>query len=203
MTIRSRLTQVLVLFTMLALLSGCASPHTDATGAGGAPEARTLARATLTNAPSTVPLGQFPKVEIIATQISPPYQGEAPADQVAKILDQQLPEQLEKVFGFVKTVGRGGEFRPGRERTLLITPRIVDAKLVSSLERTWLTWAAGDSWLFVKVDFVDSSSGAVVADPVFFAKAEAFWASFDNGIKDVEIITQLTEEVTRYAKANK
>jgi hypothetical protein len=202
MTLTSRTTQVLALISIL-ILAGCASHPDDLAKSAGSPGPEALMRSTLTNVPSRVPFGSFSKVELKATEICPHFQGDARADKVAKRMDHQLSEQLGTLFGFVKLVGRGGEFRPDPTRTLLITPHIVDAKLVSNLERRWLTWGAGDAWLFVQVDYVDSSNGATVASPVFFGKSEAFWASFSNGAKDVEVIDQLTTEVVEYTKSNK
>jgi hypothetical protein len=199
---KSLTTTVLTLTAAGLVAAGCASHKSSSQTASGAPSPEALAKLALKNEPSKVPFSEFKKVELKAMQLCPKYAANADAQKVARLMDGLLMRDYSTLFGQVKFVGNGGEFRPGSEPTLLISPRIEDARVVPEMERTWLTWGAGDSWLFVKVEFVDSRNGAVVAAPVFFGKAPLFWASFSSGELDKQVQFEVVKDIAEYTKAN-
>jgi hypothetical protein len=114
-----------------------------------------------------------------------------------------LQAKLRLTFPNLKVIPVGGEFSKGGSRTLQISPRIEKIRIVSIGARVWVGVMAGGSDLVMHVDFRDSASGEVIANPDFWKGNNAWsggasWGSTDNQIRDA-----IVAQIANYTQANK
>ena len=180
----------------LLLAAGCASKPS--------PEAvrqQDLERAALQNPPAKVRLGSYARVELKSVSIASEARARE-VDELARRMDRMLGYQLDPLWRHVIHVPRDVAFSPDAEGTLQIEPTVVETKLVSRFEREILTWAAGDTFVVIKVAFRDSQTGEAVAEPQFFRKSDLFWASWSGGVQDLEVEEDLIRDIVRYTRDN-
>ena len=188
-------TAYLVAPLALVLVGGCASNPPMREGlvksSGGCPAA------------SLVRFTSFSSAQLKAVEFANRRPGNEFELEQARKLAQALYCELQLLLGPLSTVPCGGEFRSAPRPALLIEPRILEMHAVSPIEREWFTWGAGDSTLSLQVIFRDSSTGQVIAAPIFTRKAPLFWASWTSGQLDSELPEHVVEDVARYARENR
>lgn len=87
-------------------------------------------------------------------------------------------------------------------RALVIEPLIVDLKGVSVAKRIFLGPFPGSSAALVQVKFIDQDSRAVIADPTFFSKGNAWGGAFTFGTTDALMLTRMANEICDYSRTN-
>jgi hypothetical protein len=147
---------------------------------------------------SKVPLGKFSAVAMrpLAVERSEGDSGDQAA--IARV-DGQLRSCMRGVFRDLRESAGGEQSAPG---SLVIEPSIVDMKKVNSAERFFLGPMVGSSAILLKVRFVDTASNDVLAEPVFYAKANAWGGSFSIGATDNAMLTRIVDDACRYARSN-
>ena len=200
------------LITALALLGGTAASGQDtnnltkAEKKKAAREAKEAQRASdrgYAANPTKVKFGEFAAVEIKASAITDKKSQKPANEKSAEKIDEMLQAQLKSVFPNLKVIPLGGEFSKGGDRTLQITPTITKIHIVSTGARIWGGVMAGGSDLVMHVDFRDSSTGELVANPDFWKGNNAWsgsssWGSTDNQIRDAVVA-----QIVAYANGNK
>lgn len=153
--------------------------------------------------PTKVKFGEFKAVEIKATEITEKkYQKPGNEKSAAKI-DEMLQTQLKYVFPNLKVIPAGGEFSTGKERTLQITPSITLIHIVSTGSRVWLGAMAGGSDLVMHVDYRDSSTGEIIANPDFWKGNNAWAGGWSVGAADNQIRDATVAQIVAYSTGNK
>ena len=152
--------------------------------------------------PTKVKFSEFKAVEIKETELAKKYQKPGNEKSAVKI-DGMLQSQLKAIFPNLKVIPKGGEFSKGGERTLQITPSIEKIHIVSTGARIWVGVMAGGSDIVMHVDYRDSSTGEVIANPDFWMGNNAWsggstWGSTDNQIRDAVVA-----QIANYTQANK
>jgi len=152
--------------------------------------------------PTKVKFSEFKAVEIKATELAAKYQKPKNEKSAAKI-DEMLQAQLKYIFPNLKVIPKGGEFSKGGERTLQISPSIESIHIVSTGARVWVGVMAGGSDIVMHVDFRDSSTGEVIANPDFWKGNNAWaggttWGATDNQIRDAVV-----GQIANYTQLNK
>ncbi len=180
----------------LLLALGCASKPSPESS-----RVQDMERLALRNPPAKVRLGSFPRAELKAVTVAPDARVRE-ADELARRIDRMLSYHFDPLWKQVTHVPRDVAFSPAAEGTLQIEPTVVETKLVSRFEREMLTWAAGDSYVVIKVAFRDSRTGETVAEPQFFRKADLFWASWSGGVEDLEVEDNLIRDIVLYTRDN-
>ncbi len=144
--------------------------------------------------PSKVKLGQFKRVTIkpIDTTAVPDIE-----DKVTVRLQESLSKCMAVVFKGIK---------PFDERAagggLVIEPSVVDIKKVNVAQRIFFGAMAGSSAALLKVRFVDYGKKDVLAEPVFYAKANAFGGGYSMGATDNDMLTRLPIQACDYSRDN-
>ncbi|MDA0990470.1 MAG: hypothetical protein O3A51_06940 [Verrucomicrobia bacterium] len=87
-------------------------------------------------------------------------------------------------------------------RALVIEPLIVDLKGVSVAKRIFLGPLPGSSAALVQVKFIDQDTRAVIADPTFFSKGNAWGGAFTFGTTDALMLTRTANEICDYSRKN-
>jgi hypothetical protein len=178
------------------LLAGCASKSGGTAAAPPRP-------APLVNLPAKTPFRQYARVQLKGVEIDDTVKGGERAVVLARQLDEALLHTLGPLLGSVTAVPPGGDFPPAPEGTLQIAPRIEKAHLVSSAERDWLTWAAGDTEVIIRVSYREAKTGNVVAEPLFYRKAGWFAASMNDGTEDRQAREDIVRDIAAYTRANR
>ena len=144
--------------------------------------------------PSKVKLSQFKRVVIkpIDTSAVPDME-----DKVTQRLQESLSKCMAVVFKGIK---------PFDERaaaaSLVIEPSIVDMKKVNVAQRIFFGAMAGSSAALLKVRFVDYGKKDVLAEPVFYGKANAFGGGYSAGATDNDMLTRLPLQACDYGRDN-
>jgi hypothetical protein len=178
------------------LVAGCASKSGGTAAAPSRP-------APLVQLPAKTPLRQFPHAQLKGVEFDESLKGAERTAEFAKQLDLALLHTLRPLLGSLTAVPAGGDFPPTAEGTLQISPRIEKARLVSPAEREWLTWAAGDTEIVVRVSYRESGSGDLVAEALFYRKAGWFEDSWAGGVKDLEARENIVRDIAAYTRANR
>lgn len=190
----------------IALLAGCAS---DQTATKAAPQSQKPAN---TNAgykdqqyaanPSKVKFGEFKHVELKQTELDPQEENESNRKSV-KMIDQRLLAGLQSIWPDLKMIPAGGDFSKSDLRTLQISPRIEHIHVVSTGTRLWLGASAGGSDLVMHVDYRDSSTGEIIANPDFWRGNNAWAGAWSVGAADNQIRDAIVHSIFKYTEANK
>jgi hypothetical protein len=180
-----------------ALLSvGCASKS-------GATASVSVRPAPVINLPAKTPFRQFDCVQLKGVEFDTSLKGAEKAAVLARQLDEALLYALRPLLGRVTPVPAGGDFPPAPERTLQISPRIEKVRLVTPAERYWFTWGAGDTEILVRVAYREAKTGDLVAEALFYRKADLFTASWSGGTADVEARENIVGDIADYTRANR
>jgi hypothetical protein len=153
--------------------------------------------------PSKIKFGEFKYVELKETELAPKYRKNADDQTTARKIDAMLLARLRTLWPDIRVVSRTGEFSKPAERTLQITPEITDLHLVSIGARIWIGEMAGGSDIVMHVDYRDSSTGDLIANPDFWKGNNAWsgggsWGQSDNQIRDAVVA-----QIILYTAANK
>jgi len=196
------------LLTAAAVICGCAS---DKTETGGSPASTDQAAPTAKSAyksreyaanPSKIKFGEFNSVELKETELSPQENNEGNRKS-AKVIDKLLLVGLNGIWPNLKVIPAGGEFSKSGERTLQISPRIEHIHLVSVGARIWVGVMAGGSDLIMHVDYRDSSTGEIIANPDFWQGNNAWSGGWSHGAPDNQIRDAVVAQIAAYTSGNK
>ena len=217
-TILKSIGLIAVLVTAIALLGGTVArgqdtntvPLTKAEKKKAAKEAKQAAKEAKSAKgrnyaanPTKVKFGEFKVVEIKATEITEKQYQKPGNEKSAEKIDEMLQTQLKYMFPNLKVIPAGGEFSKGKERTLQITPSITLIRIVSTGSRIWLGAMAGGSDLVMHVDYRDSSTGEIIANPDFWKGNNAWAGGWSVGAADNQIRDATVAQIIAYTSGNK
>lgn len=169
----------LALVTALACLGGCMTQIP-------APKGEVL--------PSTAPLAGYSRVFLAPIRVEKYESGAGSVGAVTEI-ETELVSCMTSVFPGVKI---SGDIPKG----LLVEPIITDIKKVTPYERLWFGFLPGSSAVLMKVRFVDTDTKAVLAEPVFYARAAAIGGAVTIGYTDGAMVDRVAAKACDYAKSN-
>ena len=190
-----------------AVLAGCA---TDKAGNGDSaktsesqPEKVQFKDQQYNATPATVKLGEFTSVELKETALTPKDAKNDNNRESAKRIDGMLLTGLKEIWPDIRVIPAGGEFSQNAERTLQITPSITNIKLKSVGTRIWLGAMAGGSDIVMHVDYADSATGQVIANPDFWKGNNAWSGAWSFGASDNQIRDAVVSQILAYTAGNK
>lgn len=114
-------------------------------------------------------------------------------------IDDQLRACMKRVF---PNLGDASNASTGGARTLLIEPSIPDLKKVNSSERVLLGPIMGSSAVLLKVRFTNTAANDVLAEPMFYAKTNAWSGAFTAGAMDNKMLTRIVNNACDYSRQN-
>ena len=195
------------LLTAAAVICGCAS---DKAGQNAKPE--TTQETPNANVgykerqyaanPSKVKFGEFKSVELKETELPAKENGEGNRKS-AKMIDQMLLAGLKSIWPDIKVIPAGGDFSKNGNRTLQISPQIEHIRIVGPGGRFWLGAMAGGSDLVMHVDYRDSSTGEIIANPDFWKGNNAWSGGWSMGASDNQIRDAAVAQIVGYTTGNK
>jgi hypothetical protein len=120
------------------------------------------------------------------------------ADVALRAIQEQLNSRLGRVVGGWNS----SDAKAAMPRKLVIEPVCSDAKLVGTQARLWGGALAGSSAVVIKVRYVDASTNKMIAEPVFYQRANAMGAAWSFGATDRNMLTRIVDLITDYTSAN-
>ena len=128
------------------------------------------------------------------------YDEAAGVGSAAQHIRKQLTDCMKEVFTDLRPFD--ADALAGRSSVLIIEPSLVDLRKVPSAERVFFGPLAGSSAGLLKVQFTDGDKNALLAEPVFYAKTNAWFGAGTVGILDNKMLTKLPQEACAYASQN-
>jgi hypothetical protein len=152
--------------------------------------------------PSKIKFGEFKSMELKEIELNP--QENVPGNRKsAKVIDEMLVVGLKGIWPDLKVIPKGVEFSKSGDRTLQVSPRIDHIRIVSPGGRLWFGAMAGGSDLVMHVDYRDSSTGAIIANPDFWKGNNAWSGGWSGGATDNRIRDKVVEQIVSYTAGNK
>jgi hypothetical protein len=180
-----------------AMICGCASDHQ----AKPKPAKAARAERPYASNPSKIKFGEFKLVEIKATELNPRENGEGNRRSAA-VIDQMLQAGLAGIWPALKVIPPGGDFSKSGDRVLQISPVIDHIRIVGVGGRVWLGVMAGGSDLVMHVDYRDSASGELIANPDFWQGNNAWAGAWSYGATDNQIRDAVVAQIVGYSRGN-
>lgn len=149
-----------------------------------------------------VKFSEFKRVELKQVELNENYasrSGKAAAERV----DRNLYKNMMEAFPNTHRIAKGEEFSKTRERTLQITPIIEEVKYVGFIPRFFIAFIPGSSAILMRVEFRDSATGKIIADPEFYRKGNTFLGWITLGAMDKITLSQTTRNIVKYYKDNR
>ena len=87
------------------------------------------------------------------------------------------------------------------ERTWLSKPHIEAVRFIGTAARIWAGSLAGRSWIFVKVDLIDESTGDLVGQPELYRVAR-LGNGFTGSSRDYKMVEDMAADITQYIQNN-
>ncbi len=88
------------------------------------------------------------------------------------------------------------------DRKLVIEPICSDAKLVGTASRVWGGALAGSSAVVMNVRYTEEESGTLIAEPVFYQRAQAIGAAWTFGHTDRDMVDRIVNLIIDYTANN-
>lgn len=175
---------LLMLTAMLLVTAGCSSAYV-----------KTNAN---TNPPPLEPFRNFDRFEILPIAMQAPYAGQAGNESARQkmqaYIDEQLAPQLQ-AWNALPT-------RNAPVRTLRIAPQIRDIRFIHGAGRIFGGAFAGSSAVILDVAFSDAATGAQIARPEFYSRANGFAGAYSFSVADNVMLIRPPTLLTEYVKAN-
>ena len=148
----------------------------------------------LTNPPPSEPFSAFNRFELLPVRLATTQQVKpAAVRKIQENIDIRLRKKIDEWNS--RTV-------KGPIRTLIIKPEIADMKFVSGSKRFWVGPMAGSSAIVLHVSFVDKENHRLIADPEFFARAEAWVGAWSIGATDNVMLVRIANSMAVYVLNN-
>lgn len=175
---------LVLLLTLLPLFLGACVTHIKPT--------------VVQNPPPTEKFAAFNHFELSKIVLPPPYAGQAPNERaLIKIQDNVSLKMIPAVAGWNAA---GASATP--VRTLLIEPTITEIKFISVGSRLIGGPLPGSSAVIMRVRITDKETGAVIAYPEFYARANAFGGHWSVGTTDNLMLLRVADRISDYLLAN-
>ena len=146
------------------------------------------------NPPPTVALKHYNDFRIEPTTLNTAYQGNKGNLSTVKNLNHNLNLLLEPQL-------QTWNEPSASNKTLLIKPHIEAVRFIGTAARIWAGSLAGRSWIFVKVDLIDESTGDLVGQPELYRVAR-LGNGFTGSSRDYKMVEDMAADITQYIQNN-
>jgi hypothetical protein len=179
-----------VLITCLMLATGLASPSAAAT--------EKYLPSVMPNPAPSEPLANFDRVEVTPVTLAAPFDKHnaniAARDKIQTHLDNRLSAW---VLAMNTRAAKGAA-----PRVMVVEPVIEKIKFIGTGARIWAGALAGSSQVLMRVRLRDKETGAVVAEPQFYQRANAWGGAYSAGGTDRDMLSRITDLVAGYLGTN-
>jgi len=148
--------------------------------------------------PPKVRFSEFKNVELKSVQLVPRFAAHSANQKARNKVDEELATRLRAVFPEMTKVDSSSTPTPG-VRTLVIEPVITDIKFIGGAVRFWAGAMAGSSHIKMTVTYRDSSTGEAIAEPHFYAHANAMAGAWSIGQADNAMLRRIAQDAVTYS----
>lgn len=171
-------------------------------GAGLTGCATNIRRPAAAPQPAKAKFGTFSQVEVAPVAIAPTYAGHEANQRAKAKIEENLMAGLRMAFPNLKTADAAAP-TTGRPGVLRIEPVIQEIKFIGGMARFWAGAMAGSSAVLMQANYIDCGSGAVIANPEFYAQANSWAGGWTMGAMDNLMLTRVANECVTYTTANR
>lgn len=151
-----------------------------------------------TNAPPQAAFASFDQVEIAPVALAAPFdKNKANIGALGKI--QGYFTSRLAPWALVMN-SRPAKADPAR--VLLLEPSVEKIKFVGTGARIWAGAMAGSSQVLMRVKITDKQTGAIIAQPEFYQRANAWGGAYSAGGTDNDMLSRVTDLVATYLSGN-
>jgi len=152
--------------------------------------------------PAKVKLGTYQQVYMVNTTIDPKFAKSGENQRATKKINEDLIACMKKIYPGLQVVDSPNvSVEPGAQG-MVIMPNVIQIKFISAAGRVMVGAAAGNSGVLMQVIYKDLATGNVVADPEFFARANAMGGAYSFGVTDNMMLLRIAEDICQYTKEN-
>jgi hypothetical protein len=142
-------------------------------------------------------LSGYGTVYLQKATIAPAYASHGANIKAVNKIDEHLAKQVHSIYSDVKVISKNADTRSEVGKSaLLISPYVEEIKWIGGAARFWVGAMAGSSAMNMRVTFTDIESGAVIAEPIFWASASAYSGPF--GVADNAMLGKIAADVGNY-----
>ena len=149
------------------------------------------------NTPPPQKFGSFSQVKLETSVIAPEYAESSSSRKAVNKIDELLNQRLKTVFPQLNSPNGGSG------KTLVIKPYVEAIKFVGGGTRFWAGAMAGSSAVILRVDYVEQSSGKIIASPKFYSKASAVSGDYSMGGNDNAMLNRIVSAAVDYTVSHR
>lgn len=166
-----------------SLLGGCATNY--------------IAASKMENPPPSVAFKEYDQFVLQELELNQKYAGQEANEKAVRKIRELFTDRV----GGTITRWNNTE-ADGNGRTLIIKPYVADIKFINATARFWAGSMAGSSAVVMTIEFVDSETGEVVANPEFYQRAAAMGGGFSIGATDNKMLSRIVDLALDYIVVN-
>jgi len=87
-------------------------------------------------------------------------------------------------------------------KTLIVEPNIAQIRFVSGNARFWGGALAGNSRILLSIKFIEKETGKLIANPVFYQRANGYAAAWSFGAHDKSMLSRVVTKMHEYLNVN-
>jgi hypothetical protein len=183
-TMQNKKTFVLASLALVLLTTGCATKVK-------------MPETTQNPAPSEA-FSHFAKFEVKPINQGPGCDKQRGADNALSAIQEKLDNRL----GGLITAWNTAPTAKSNDRKLIIEPICSNAKLISPTARIFGGAFVGSSAVVLNVRYTDAATGKVIAEPVFYQRANLMGSGYSFGATDRDMLDRIASMITTYTSAN-
>jgi len=150
------------------------------------------------NPPPANALAGYDQYELAEIALGPPYAGDKGKEAAKAKIQGYMTAETGLIIEQWNTDANANM----RGQMLVIEPRIEKLKVVSGGARFWAGALAGDSYVVMKLRFVEQPSGRLLAEPEFYQRAAAMSGAWTFGGQDKDMLQRIVALANHYLRTN-
>lgn len=144
------------------------------------------------------PLSSFGRFEFNTMLLADSVAAEEDKIAIARQLEEKLQARLQPLFDEWQAAGSA----KAHSGTLVIQPKIQQLRVVSGGARFWVGAMAGDSFIDMNMDLIDTASKTSIGKPRIYKSANAMGGGWSVGATDRNLLDYMVEITYRYLVDN-
>jgi hypothetical protein len=150
------------------------------------------------NPPPANPFAGYDRYDLAPISMGAPYAGQGGNEKAKAKIQEYLNTETSAIVQRWNGDAQGSQ----KGVTLSIEPRIEKIKFIGGAARFWAGALAGDSYVVIKVRFVEKPGDKVLAEPEFYQRAAAMSGAWTFGAQDNDMLHRIIVLTNHYLEAN-
>ena len=142
---------------------------------------------------------RFQNLVLLHVTLNPAFVSKASNQKAKEMIDNSLFFCMRQKFPNL-TESRGDDRSPVVPGTLRIEPTIEKIQWISGKDRLIKGRLAGNSTVTVKVRYIDTETGRIVAEPDFYKTSDATDGAWSVGTTDKAMLDEIAAEICKFTE---